>query len=479
MTFRGRIVLLSGLATAIVVAAVSILTYVLVSNELRGRVDSDLRRDFEERFDIPLLGQGDLPRLLVRRSAATGRPELVPVGSRDRAAAIRLYLPPGEPGGRSVYAQVVTSGGKIIRPTGPHTDLPGRAEASEVAAGDRPAYFSDVHTAGSHLRVYTAQNEDGQAVQVARTLDEVDDTLGDLALILALVSVAGIGLAGGLGYFVSRAAVAPVERLRRAAEQVANTRDLSRRIDATGSDELTALARSFNLMLNALESSLDAQRQLVADASHELRTPLASLRTNIEVLSRSEGIGDEDRRALLVDVIDQLEELTELVGDLVELARDAEHEQEPADIVRLDLVVADAIERRRLTAGAVEFELESEPSPVLAVERRLERAVANLLDNAVKWSPPGGRVEVRVAAGELSVRDHGVGVAPEDLAHIFDRFYRSATARGLPGSGLGLAIVRQVAETQGGSVSVRNADGGGALFTLRLPRVPAEAMATA
>ena len=141
--------------------------------------------------------------------------------------------------------------------------------------------------------------------------------------------------------------MAPVERLRRAAEQVATTRDLSRRIDATGNDELAALARSFNLMLNALESSLDAQRQLVADASHELRTPLASLRTNIEVLSRSESISDDERRALLVDVIDQLEELTELVGDLVELARDAEHEQEPAELVRLDLVVADAIERAR------------------------------------------------------------------------------------------------------------------------------------
>jgi two-component system sensor histidine kinase MprB len=315
----------------------------------------------------------------------------------------------------------------------------------------------------------------GRAIQVARSLDDVDDTLSDLALILALVSAAGIGLAGGLGYLVSRAAVAPVERLRRAAEQVATTHDLSRRIDAAGTDELAALARSFNLMLNALESSLDAQRQLVADASHELRTPLASLRTNIEVLSRSERISEGDRRALLVDVIDQLEELTELVGDLVELARDAEHEQEPAELVRLDLIVADAIERRRLTAGGVEFGLDSVPSTVLAVERRLERAVANLLDNAVKWSPPGGRVEVRVAAGELSVRDHGAGLAPEDLPHIFDRFYRSVAARGLPGSGLGLAIVRQVAETQGGSVSVANADGGGAIFVLSLPPVAAEA----
>ena len=260
---------------------------------------------------------------------------------------------------------------------------------------------------------------------------------------------------------------------------MATTRDLSRRIDAGGTDELAALARSFNLMLSALQSSLDAQRQLVADASHELRTPLASLRTNIEVLSRSEEISITDRRALLVDVIDQLEELTGLVGDLVELARDVEHEQEPAELVRLDLVVADAIERRRTTAGDVSFELDTEPSPVRAVERRLERAVANLLDNAVKWSPPGGVIEVRVADGELSVRDHGVGIADEDLPHIFDRFYRSAAARGLPGSGLGLAIVRHVAETQGGSVSARNADGDGAVFILRLPAVAAAATVAA
>ncbi len=479
MTFRRRLVLLSGLAVAIAVAGVSIATYLLVRNELRGRVDSELRRDVAETFAVPQLGSGDLPRLVVRRSAAGGRTELVPVGGRDSAADLRLYLPAGPPGGRSVYAQLVYADGQLVRPKGPHTELPDRAEAREVAAGERPAFFSDAHAAGSHLRVYTARTESGQAIQAARTLDEVDETLGDLALILALVSVAGIGLAGGLGYFVSRAAVAPVERLQRAAEQVATTRDLSRRIEATGTDELAALARSFNQMLDALQSSLDAQRQLVADASHELRTPLASLRTNIEVLSRSEQISPTERRALLVDVIDQLEELTELVGDLVELARDAEHEQEPAEVVRLDLLVADAIERRRTTAGDVTFELSSEPSPVRAVERRLERAVANLLDNAVKWSPPGGEIDVRVADGELSVRDRGAGIAGEDLPHLFDRFYRSAAARGLPGSGLGLAIVRQVAETQGGSVSVRNADGGGAVFTLRLPAVPTKELAGA
>jgi two-component system sensor histidine kinase MprB len=466
VSLRGRIVLLSGLAVAVAVAGVSIATYLLVRNELRGRVDSELQRDVSGRFESLPPSTADLPRLVVKRSAAGGRPELVPVGGRNSRAVQRLYLPNG-----AVYAQQVSDTGELLRPPGPHTDLPGRAEAREVAAGERPDFFSDAHVNGTHLRVFTAQVERGQAIQVARSFNEVDDTLGDLALILGLVSLAGIGLAGALGYFVSRAAVAPVERLQRAAEQVANTRDLSRRIDASGTDELAALARSFNLMLNALDSSLNAQRQLVADASHELRTPLASLRTNIEVLSRSENIGAEERRALLVDVIDQLEELTELVGDLVELARDAEHEQEPPDVVRLDVLVADAIERRRATAGDVGFDLETEPTPVHAVERRLERAVGNLLDNAVKWSPPGSAIEVRVADGALAVRDHGPGIAEEDLPHIFDRFYRSAAARGLPGSGLGLAIVRQVAETQHGSVAVANADGGGAVFTLRMPVV--------
>ena len=215
-------------------------------------------------------------------------------------------------------------------------------------------------------------------------------------MIFAVVSLGGIALAGVLGWFVSRAAVAPVERLRRAAEQVATTRDLSRRIETTGNDELTALAGSFNQMLNALESSLNAQRQLVADASHELRTPLASLRTNIEVLTHADLIDEEERRALLADVVSQLEELTALVVDLVDLARESEPEHEPPTVIRFDLVVANAIDRARSHAATASFELDASPTSVRAVEGRIERAVSNLLDNAVKWSPPGGRIEVRV-----------------------------------------------------------------------------------
>jgi two-component system sensor histidine kinase MprB len=469
VSFRRRVVLLSGLAVAVAVAGVSVLTYVLVRDELRGRVDSELRRDVTETFDVPLLSSSDPPKLEIRRSSNGGRSELVPA-NRARAA-VRLYLPPGPLGGRSLYAQLVDEDGTVIPPRGPHTNLPGTEEARQVAASERDAFFSDLTIDGSHLRVYTARIESGRAIQVARPLDDTDETLSHLAVILVLVSAAGIALAGALGYFVSRAAVAPVERLRRAAEQVATTRDLSRRIEAAGNDELSALADSFNQMLDALESSLRAQRQLVADASHELRTPLASARTNVEVLTHSDLIDESERRALLADVVSQLEELTELVGDLVDLARETEPEQEPPAAVRLDLLVAAAVDRARSHAATATFEVDATPTTVLAVEGRIERALSNLLDNAVKWSPPGGRIEVRVADGEVSVRDHGPGIGDVDLPHVFDRFYRSAMARGLPGSGLGLAIVRQVAENAGGKVWAENPPGGGARLVLRLPRV--------
>ena len=234
MTFRRRVVLLSGLAVAVAVAGVSIVTYLLVRVELRGRIDTELRRDVTETFEVPLLSSSNPPRLEIRRDVEGGRPALVPAANAGRAAAVRLYLPSGPLGGRSVYAQLVESDGRLIRPRGPRTDLPGLTAAREVASGEEPASFTDVEAFGSHLRVYTAQIEPGRAIQVARPLDEVDDTLQQLAVILLLVSLGGIALAGGLGLFVSRAAVAPVERLRRAAEQVATTRDLSRRIESTG-----------------------------------------------------------------------------------------------------------------------------------------------------------------------------------------------------------------------------------------------------
>jgi two-component system sensor histidine kinase MprB len=231
---------------------------------------------------------------------------------------------------------------------------------------------------------------------------------------------------------------------------------------------VSRLARAFNTMLEALEHSQRAQRRLVADASHELRTPLTSLRTNLEVMARN-GLDDSDRDRLRRDLVAQLEEMTGLVGDLVELAREEEPEPPPAEDLRFDELVAAAVERARRHAPLVTFTTELEPALVEAVPARLDRAVANLLDNAAKWSSPGGTVDVRLAHGELTVRDRGPGIAPEDRGRVFDRFYRTDEARGRPGSGLGLAIVRQVAEAHGGSVVAEAAEGGGALLRLRLP----------
>jgi two-component system sensor histidine kinase MprB len=208
-------------------------------------------------------------------------------------------------------------------------------------------------------------------------------------------------------------------------------------------------------------------RRFVADASHELRTPLTSLRTNIEVLASERALPAGERARLLTDVVDQLSEMTTLISELIDLARGEQQTEEPEE-VRLDLVASEAVERARRNRPAVTFSTNLEESTVQGVPSTIERAVANLLDNAAKWSPPGADVEVAVRDGEVTVRDHGPGIDEEDLPHVFDRFYRSRSARGRPGSGLGLAIVRQVAMAHGGEVVAEPADGGGTLMTLRL-----------
>jgi two-component system, OmpR family, sensor histidine kinase MprB len=258
-----------------------------------------------------------------------------------------------------------------------------------------------------------------------------------------------------------------VRRLTAATENVTETGDLSERIDDHGRDELSRLAASFNTMLGALEESTRAQRQLVADASHELRTPLTSLRTNIEVLASERALPAGERERLLKDVVEQLGEMTMLIAGLIDLARGEQPAADPEE-VRLDLVASEAVERARRDRPAVNFVTDIEESVVHGVPSTIERAVANLLDNAAKWSPPNGEVEVAVRNGQVTVRDHGPGIDEADLPHVFDRFYRAPSARGMSGSGLGLAIVRQVAVAHGGSVVAERAEGGGTRITLSL-----------
>ena len=379
-----------------------------------------------------------------------------------------LGLRPERFGGVAVFTQLVRRDGSVITPPETSGELPVSDLALAAARGQtKDSFFEDAQVQGTHVRVLTIPLGGGYAVQVARSLEEVDRILGPIRSWLIGIALIGIALAAGLGLLVARAVLAPVQRLTRAAEDVSETGDLSQRIDARGKDELSRLAATFNTMLGALEDSARAQRQLVSDASHELRTPLTSLRTNIEVLARDEALPPQDREQLLRDVTEQLTEMTALIAELVELARGDLAPADPED-VRLDLVTADAIERTRRNRPGVSFKPELAESMIRGVPATIERAVSNLLDNAAKWSPPDGEIEVKVRDGELTVRDHGPGIDEEDLPYVFDRFYRAPTARGMPGSGLGLAIARQVAEANGGSVTAERPDGGGTLMRLTL-----------
>jgi two-component system sensor histidine kinase MprB len=442
MSFRTRLVLASALAVALAIVAASALTYVLVRDELRSQVDEALHT------------RAATTRLRIVQDPETGRRF--------------LDVPPPLLGGAPGYTQLVTSNGTMIRPLGEEVELPVGDRDREAAEGRENAFFSDAHVAGTHVRVLTLPLGQGYALQIARPLDEVDSALARIRNWLLLIAALGVVFAAALGLVVARAVLTPVRRLTRTAEDVTETRDLSRRIDVTGRDELSRLASTFNTMLAALEDSSRAQRQLVSDASHELRTPLTSLRTNIEVLARDNGMPSQEREQLLLDVTDQLAEMSSLVAELVELARGEQEPAEPED-VRLDLVVAAAIERTTRNRPGVLFRPQLEQSLVRGVPATIERAVSNLLDNAAKWSPAGAEIEVTVYGGEVTVRDHGPGIDAADAPFVFDRFYRAANARGMPGSGLGLAIVRQVAESHGGTVTADAAEGGGTRMTLRLP----------
>jgi two-component system sensor histidine kinase MprB len=340
-----------------------------------------------------------------------------------------------------------------------------------VARGQAASSIRTVSSENGRYRVVTVPTrEPGVALVLAQSLAPTEVTLERLGLVLTLFGLLGVLGASVAGWLVARNGLRPVRRLTGAAEDIARTEHLDP-ITVEGNDEIARLATAFNAMLAALSASRDRQRQLVADAGHELRTPLTSLRTNLELLSQADrrgGLSDEARRELLEDVRFQIEELTTLVGDLVELARD---EPLPVTVEPVDLaeIVDRAVERGRRRASGLEFDVHTAPWWVTGEPAALERAVTNLLDNAAKWSPPLGVVTVHLDGGTLTVSDEGTGIAEEDLPHVFDRFYRSRESRSMPGSGLGLAIVRQIAERHGGTVRAGTARGGGAAFWVTVP----------
>lgn len=345
----------------------------------------------------------------------------------------------------------------------------------DVATGRRESVVRTLVTSeGERFRVATVHADSGQALILAQPLAANDRTLEKLGGVLFVFGALGVLAALMAGWLVARSGLRPVRRLTSAVERIAVTEDLTP-LRVEGDDEVARLATAFNQMLLALGASRDRQRRLVADASHELRTPLTSLRTNLDLLRQAEGnsaLPAEARMELLDDVRGQIEELSALVGDLVELARD-EPVSHVVSEIDLATVVERAVTRVRRRAQGIAFDVHLEPWRVVGDTSSLERAVTNLLDNAAKWSPSEGTVTVRLDDGVLTVDDQGPGVAEADRPHVFERFYRSEESRSMPGSGLGLAIVRQVVDRHGGRVDVAEAPGGGARFGLWLPGVEA------
>jgi len=470
VTLRRRLMLAGAAVVAVTVLVAAGLAYAVARHELRSQVDDVLREqarvvnravEHARHHDYGGMGNG---------GDQGNADDMALQGKGEGLEQAARWLPsPGRLRNVAAYVQLIDGKGNIKR--APSVAIPVTAEARAIAAGKRGEHWTDIHSGGEHLRVLSVPVGEGNAAQVARSLGGVDDVLGRLRWVMVLLCAGGVAFAVVLTRLSARSVVRPVTDLTEAAEHVEATGDLGRRVPAEGDDEVGRLAARFNAMLDRLQDSVATQKRLIADASHELRTPVTSLRTNVEVLRDDPALPSDERRRLLDDVVAQTEELGALVADLIDLARDGESAPALED-VRLDAVVSEAIARGRRFTPGITFEAELEPTVVEGVPERLGRAVNNLLDNAARHSPQGGVVEVRLAGGELRVRDHGEGVDPEDLPHLFDRFYRGANVRGRPGSGLGLAIVRHVAEQHGGSVSVENAPDGGAVFRLIVPATP-------
>ncbi len=452
MTLRKRIAGAASLAVAVAVLSAAVVVYFAVRSELRGQVEDGLR-DTAALFTRPGNGDGRGP----------GRPPPI-VGGGGPEDQLPDRRPRPQFGGASGFVQLVQPDGTISRPLGETASLPVTGKVRAVARSGEGRFFADMHVGGQHLRVLTVGGGARGAFQVARPLNEVDSELRRVLIVLIVVGAAGVGLAAALGAFVAQTALGPIRRFTARTETLSAETDVSQRMEVGGSDELGRLAQSFNTTLDALERSVESQRHLVADASHELRTPIASLRANIQVLEDADRLSDSELTALRADLVSELDELTALVGDIVELARGTKAGV-VVDDVRLDQIVADLVERLRRRAGQrLTVSTRLEPTLVTGDPERVSRAVSNLLDNARKWSPAGGEVAVELEDGTLTVRDHGPGFPPADLPHVFERFYRSEKARGMPGSGLGLAIVSQTAEAHGGFAEATNAPDGGAVM---------------
>ncbi|SDL10481.1 sensor histidine kinase [Streptomyces indicus] len=451
LPLRSRIAILVSAAVAFAVTACAVVCWLFVRDALVDSLDDALQNN----------------RMTPREAAGLVTPD----GQCLKARVI------GGPDLFDQTIQLVDSQGGSCVVFGQHAVAVNDSDVA-VAKGESSGILHNVKADnGVEYRAYTypIQGYSG-AITVARPLSEATDALSKLTLVLTVVAAVGVLGAGAAGMWVARTGLRPVDQLTDTVEHVARTEDLTVRIPAEGDDEIARLSRSFNAMTAALESSQERQAQLIADAGHELRTPLTSLRTNIELLARSEETGraipPEDRKALLASVKAQMTELAALIGDLQELSRPDSTQAAKVEVVGFHQVAQTAVDRARLRGPELTISAELAPWYVRADAAALERALVNVLDNAVKFSPPGGTVEVTLDRGTLRVRDHGPGVPADELPYVFDRFWRSPSARQLPGSGLGLSIVARTVQQSGGSVALEAAEGGGTVAVVKLPGAP-------
>ncbi|WP_328540874.1 sensor histidine kinase [Streptomyces sp. NBC_00344] len=458
--------MLTAAAVAFAVAVVSVICWFLVQGKLYNEVDSNLEG---------MVKDGRPPSALAVTNVLNNCSRTPPPRQDIGGGPQNLYY----------YQLVEADGTYCVAGTAPAVKVEaGDKQVARDSATSRGRYRNGTDAEGHPVRVLTTPMPvDGPvavyprvARMVSLSLTDTRNTLNELALLLLGVSGLGVVGAGAAGLGIARAGLKPVDELAEAVEHVARTEDLTVRIPAEGEDELARLSRSFNSMTAALGDSRERQAQLIADAGHELRTPLTSLRTNIELLARSEETGraipPDDRRALMSSVKAQMTELAALIGDLQELSRPDATRSGPQKVVALHDIARTALERARLRGPELVITADLQSWYVQAEPAALERAVVNVLDNAVKFSPAGGTVEVALRRGELTVRDHGPGIPSDDLPHVFERFWRSPSARSLPGSGLGLSIVARTVQQSGGEITLRPAPGGGTEARIRIPGVP-------
>ncbi|MGW2701197.1 sensor histidine kinase [Streptomyces sp. NPDC001340] len=472
LPIRARLAMLVAAAVAFAVAAVSVTCWFIVERKLYDQLDNDLQKaSSPQRY-------GDAMSTL---ESCPQKPSGSDFGGfRIHSSYYQLMK-------RDGTACVFANSAGRVKTTDSDISVIAEAAARDGVLHMKFLTRNGTDSEGNAVRVLTQpltvtstpgtppQLVPDAALQVAIPLKNTQKTLNDLALILLIVSGIGVVGAGAAGLAVARAGLRPVDKLTEAVEHVARTEDLSVRIPVAddSEDEVARLSRSFNSMTTALAGSRDLQQQLIADAGHELRTPLTSLRTNIELLTRSEETGrpipPEDRKALLASVKAQMTELASLIGDLQELSRSEGQRGERVQVVALQDTVEAALQRARLRGPELTITADLKPWFVRAEPSALERAIVNILDNAVKFSPDGGTIDVQLADGVLTVRDHGPGIPADELPHVFDRFWRSPSARALPGSGLGLSIVARTVQQAGGEVTLTRAEGGGTVATVRLP----------